>query len=180
MIRRESAGLVPAVEIATLTGPRVTTAGMMKPQSCGRSATLRSTPEPTASAAIVGVDRLVVGRGERQRGAGEIAAAIGPRVMHDLVGVRERGERRGQRRGDDGHARARRQQALDLPLRDLAAADHDARPPLEIEIDGEILHAANPITALGAAQADRREDAAGKRPTPRPAARRSPASCGPR
>src|SRR5205807_2502656 len=87
----------------------------------------------------LGIDRLVhrpiVGCGNREPGAREIAPAIGPAPYLDRAPPREVRQASQEIRAHNRHVGAGRHQATHLLLRHRAAADHHGAPAAQVEKD---------------------------------------------
>jgi hypothetical protein len=84
------------------------------------------------------VHRRVVGRGDRDLGAYEIAGREALGLVAQRAHERQFSQARAQLWGDQRHARARAQKRLGFLRRDLAAADHDGGLAAQVEKGGEI------------------------------------------
>src|SRR5437016_5389195 len=116
---------------------------VMRPGSPGPAPTSATTPTRTprpAAARDGGVDAAVVGGGERERGAREVTLGVRPRDMRDPPRGRQRRERRRERRTHHRDHGAGGEEALDLALGDRAAAEHDARPALQLDEERKQRH----------------------------------------
>src|SRR6266571_5627706 len=81
----------------------------------------------------VRVDAAVVGRGDREEGALQVAAVVAAPPQLDRARRREVLEFPGEVGADHGDARPRLEQAHHLLLRHGAATHHDAAPSLEMQ-----------------------------------------------
>ena len=159
--RCASAGEAPPVETAIAIGSWRWTAGRMNEHSSGTSTTLQRSDRASASRKTRRLTSVVDGRGDDEEPSGEILGA----VLAASDGELELGELGHDLGSDDGDARTRGQQALDLLERDRPAADDEHAAARQVEARHVVARRRHRQTSTEVSRAPWRSSRSDRRPS---------------